>query len=170
MRPEERLRALRALAADQRGTPEGALAERMAARLEAAGVSVATVVDEVVGCRDDHDRMVLSHVACYLGVRCVAVGYPRTDGKGVRWRRSLSLSGPPDAVAAARELYLEQRDRLRDLLYYAAAGYLLEAMPLEAGDEPPPRDEPPPTEAQLAAYRGGAAAADHLPNTRRITG
>lgn len=176
MIPRDRLAKLQAVARDQAGTPEGASAARLAARylerfheLEA---STAPPVERVVATRHRFDSILLTRVAAFLEVRAFRVGRKRPDGKGVRWREGLELRGPADLVELAVETYQDHRDRLDQVLEWAAVGYLEGAIPLERPVDAPEGEEPP---AELLAVALGAMAAgagsrpsETVPEARRL--
>lgn len=164
MNLRHRYAALRALAEDQAGTPEGDTAARMAARLlercPDLEVPEAEAASRTLATRHDFDRELLGHVAAFLGLEAYRIGRRRPDGKGTRWREGLELRGAPVLLDLAAELYQAHRERLDELLTWTARGYAAGAFPVEA---PAPADGPPaaPLAPELAsAAMAGLAAGD----------
>jgi len=154
-----------ALAEDQAGTPEGAVAERLAGQLRDRYPDLLADVGEptterVVAYRHTFDRT-------FLGLEAFRVGRHRRDGKGVRWRDALELRGPADLVDLAVEFYRDRRDALDDLLGWTAVGFAQGAFPIEADDDEDQDDEdvrrPATLEALQAAQAGLAAGRRHRP-------
>lgn len=172
-----RYAALRALAEDQAGTPEGDTAARLADRLlERCPDLDATPVEigsRTLAARHEFDSELLGSVAAFLGLEAFRIGRRRADGKGTRWRAALELRGPPVLLDLAADLYQAHRDRLDELLIWTARGYAAGAFPVEPVAPPSGREAAPlAPELADAAAAGLAAGGRHqaTPPRRLLTG
>lgn len=171
---------LDALARDQADTPEGAQARKLADRILEAFPELGADTPDVtrrLAWKDRHDRNLLGRVLESLGLQDVKrTGYRRKEaGKGVRWRDSYDVTGPPELLDLAAELYEEHRRHLAQLLTWTGIGYAQGAFPLEAkgGGTDPSELDPDVLAAARAAMAAGDARRrpepDPDPEPRRLT-
>ncbi len=166
--PRETYRAILALAEDPR-TPE---LERQAARAAAARLEArygpdaipeieAPQATRVLAYVHQLERQLAIRVADFHGLEANRTGYARDDGKGTRWRDSVTISGPADLVELAAEAYGRHRATLAELLIFTTAGYADGAFPRgpDTGADPEPVSDHL-VGAYLAANRGGRAHQD----------
>lgn len=177
--PRETYRAILAMAEDP-WTPE---LERQAARAAAARLEARYGPDAILEIEAPEATRVLAYVhqlerhlavrvANFHGLEAQRTGYARDDGKGTRWRDSITITGPADLVELAAEAYGRHRATLAELLEFTTAGYVDGAFPLPPTDGADDGAELPDRHlvaAYLAAERAGDAHQDRRALTDRST-
>lgn len=166
---QRRYRALLRLAKDQKGTPEGDTAARVAQCMLDADQGLAAEDHEDLApvlrefrWKTETDRDVLYHAFLFAGAE------PQ------RWTRSrakvLVAVEPPPVLAAIEEAYVATRERARLFLQGALSGFLLGAMPLPRRDSTGEKENDRPLdESVLDGVRAGMAAGSKVRIRRSIT-
>jgi hypothetical protein len=172
--PRETYRAILALAEDPR-TPEHeranarAAAERLEARYgpDALPGREAPEATRILAYVHQLERHLAARVARFHGLEPRRTGYARDDGKGTRWRDSITITGPADLVELAAEAYARHRATLAELLEFTTAGYVDGAFPLPPTDTD--TDTTPVADHLVDAYRAASRAGDAHQDRRALT-
>ena len=136
-----------ALAADPGATEsEAASARRILEALEARygpGISNPPAPEASVALpySSPPEKFLAVQIARFLDLATTRTGYRREDGKGVRWRPEVHLTGDPALVDLAAQLYAEHRIALAQILLWTAYGYGEGVFP---NPNPPEDAEAPP--------------------------
>jgi hypothetical protein len=162
----------RALALHKAATTEGeqkAAARLIAALIASYGAELQESPPEVqweFHYRDQQDKDLIVHVLIFMGLRPERSCYRRSDGKGLRYRDTILVDGPPLLLAEAKITIENRRAQFRKALEMFSAGWLEGAMPLPLVGYVTPIQ--PLTEEEIAVGRAGLAAGTIHNQAKRI--